>query len=81
VQDRGALRCGIVTFTVEGESAADVQRALAAAGVNVSVAPRHYTLLDMEERGLSELVRASVHYYNSDEEIGRLVDVVARLGH
>jgi selenocysteine lyase/cysteine desulfurase len=81
VQDRGELRCGIVTFTVEGESAADVQRALSAAGVNVSVAPRHYTLLDMEERGLSELVRSSVHYYNSEEEIGRLVDVVARLGH
>jgi cysteine desulfurase / selenocysteine lyase len=81
VQDRGALRCGIVTFTVEGESASDVQRALAAAGVNVSVAPRHYTLLDMEERGLSEVVRSSVHYYNSEEEIGRLVDVVARLRH
>jgi cysteine desulfurase / selenocysteine lyase len=81
VQDRGALRCGIVTFTVEGESASDVQRALSAAGVNVSVAPRHYTLLDMEERGLSEVVRSSVHYYNSEEEIGRLVDVVARLGH
>jgi cysteine desulfurase/selenocysteine lyase len=81
VQDRGALRCGIVTFTVEGESASDVQRALSAAGVNVSVAPRHYTLLDMEERGLSEVVRSSVHYYNSEEEIGRLVDVVARLHH
>jgi cysteine desulfurase / selenocysteine lyase len=80
VQDRGALRCGIVTFTVEGESASDVQRALSAAGVNVSVAPRHYTLLDMEQRGLSEVVRSSVHYYNSEEEIGRLVDVVARLG-
>ena len=80
VHDSGELRCGIVTFTVEGESATDVQRALAAAGINVSVAPRHYTLLDMEERGLSEVVRSSVHYYNSEEEIGRLVDVVARLG-
>ena len=48
----------------------------AAAGVNVSVAPRHYTLLDMEERGLREVVRASVHYYNTRGEIARLVDVV-----
>jgi len=81
VQDRGEVRCGIVTFTVEGQSAADVQRALAAAGVNVSVAPRHYTLLDMEQRGLTEVVRSSVHYYNSDDEIARLVDVVAGLAH
>jgi selenocysteine lyase/cysteine desulfurase len=81
VQDLGVERCGIVTFTVEGERAGDVQGALKAAGVNVSVAPRHYTLLDMEERGLAELVRASVHYYNDDAEIARLVDVVARLGH
>jgi selenocysteine lyase/cysteine desulfurase len=81
VHDRGAVRCGIVSFTVEGESGVDVQRALAAAGVNVSVAPRHYTLLDMEERGLREVVRSSVHYYNTESEIARLVDVVARLGH
>jgi selenocysteine lyase/cysteine desulfurase len=49
--------------------------------VNVSVAPRHYTLLDMEERGLPEVVRSSVHYYNAESEIDRLVDVVGRLGH
>jgi cysteine desulfurase / selenocysteine lyase len=81
IQDRGAVQCGIVSFTVEGESGADVKAALAAAGVNVSVAPRHYTLLDMEERGLREVVRSSVHYYNTEEELSRLVDVVSRLGH
>jgi cysteine desulfurase / selenocysteine lyase len=81
LQDLGVVRCGIVTFTVEGERAGDVQSALAAAGVNVSVAPRHYTLLDMEARGLPEVVRASVHYYNDDEEIARLVGVVGGLGH
>jgi cysteine desulfurase / selenocysteine lyase len=79
VQDRGEVRCGIVTFTVDGVSAADVQRALHAESINVSVAPAHYTLLDMEKRGLSEVVRASVHYYNSEEEVSRLVGAVERL--
>jgi cysteine desulfurase/selenocysteine lyase len=81
VQDRGRVRCGIVTFTVDGVRGADVQRALSASDINVSVAPRHYTLLDMQSRGLSEVVRASVHYYNSEAEVSRLVGAVARLAH
>jgi selenocysteine lyase/cysteine desulfurase len=81
VQDRGSVRCGIVTFTVDGLGGADVQRALHAQGINVSVAPAHYTLLDMEARGLREVVRSSVHYYNTEEEVERLVDAVGRLAH
>jgi cysteine desulfurase/selenocysteine lyase len=81
VHDRGRVRCGIVTFTVDGVGGADVQRALRASDINVSVAPRHYTLLDMQQRGLPEVVRASVHYYNSEDEVARLVGAVARLAH
>jgi cysteine desulfurase/selenocysteine lyase len=81
VQDRGAVRCGIVTFTVDGVEGADVQRALHGQGINVSVAPAHYTLLDMEARGLRDVVRSSVHYYNTEDEVARLVDAVRRLAH
>jgi selenocysteine lyase/cysteine desulfurase len=37
------------------------------------------TRIDMEDRGLSELVRASVHYYNSEDEVDRFCAEVARL--
>jgi cysteine desulfurase / selenocysteine lyase len=39
--------------------------------MNVSVSRLPSTRLDMEARGLQDLVRASVHYYNTEEEIAR----------
>ncbi|MBV9010571.1 MAG: aminotransferase class V-fold PLP-dependent enzyme [Pseudonocardiales bacterium] len=73
VHDQGQRRCGIVTFTVEGVCAQDVWRRLAACGVNTSVSPASSARLDLPHRGLSDLVRASVHYYNTDDELDRLV--------
>lgn len=76
VHDKGAVRCGIVTFDREGEPAADLQARLAAMGINTSVAVREGTRYDMDERNLDSLVRASVHYYNTDDEIDRFCRAV-----
>jgi selenocysteine lyase/cysteine desulfurase len=76
--DRGAVLGATVTFTVAGVPAEDVKRRLAAERVNVSVMEAASARLDFGERGLDEAVRSSVHYYNSDEEIGLLVDAVRR---
>jgi selenocysteine lyase/cysteine desulfurase len=73
MHDQGQRRCGIVTFTVNGVPAQDVQRHLARSGVNTSVSHASSARLDLPRRGLSELVRASVHYYNTDDELDRLV--------
>jgi selenocysteine lyase/cysteine desulfurase len=79
VHDLGAVRGGIVSFTVRDVDAAGVKASLRAARINVTVSPARGTLLDMRARGLREVVRASVHYYNTDEEIDRLAAEVARL--
>jgi selenocysteine lyase/cysteine desulfurase len=79
VRDRGALRCGIVTFTVAGKKPAAICDALRARGINVTVSPIEYTRLDMEARKLPAVVRASVHYYNSEAEVERFCAELATL--
>lgn len=76
VRDLGRVKGGIVTFTVEGRPAAAVAAGLRAGRVNVSVSGIDSTRWDMAGRGLTELVRASPHYLTTDEELGRLVDLV-----
>ncbi len=71
VTDRGAERCGIVTFIRKNASATAIRQHLAGRRINVSVSPVTAARLDLEPRGLSEVVRASVHYYNTEDEIDR----------
>lgn len=79
VRDLGAERCGIVTFTVEGKEPGEIKNALSSHGVNVAVSNPGSTLLDMQERGLTDgLVRASVHYFNSEEEVARFCELLER---
>lgn len=79
VHDRGVNQCGIVTFTLEGKDPHEIKQALAQQGINVSVSTRNVTLLDLDARGLSSMVRASVHYYNSEEEIERFCRAIEML--
>jgi cysteine desulfurase/selenocysteine lyase len=79
VHDKGLRRCGIVTFTVDGVDASEVQRRLAAQRVNTVVSPLTSGQLDLPARGLGDLVRASVHYLNTEEELDRAAEAVASL--
>jgi selenocysteine lyase/cysteine desulfurase len=79
IQDLGVQKCGIVTFTVDGREPKDIRARLAAQKINVSISTVYSTRLDMEERGLAVVVRASVHYYNTEEEIQRFCDSLARM--
>jgi cysteine desulfurase / selenocysteine lyase len=71
VHDRGPIRCGIVTFTVSGHAPDVVRASLGEARINVWVSESDDTRVDFEARGLERLVRASVHYYNTEDEIDR----------
>jgi cysteine desulfurase / selenocysteine lyase len=78
VHDQGAQRCGIVTFTVDGYSSDEIQRQLSDRGINVSVSLVEHARLDLPERGLPDLVRASVHYYNTPGELDLLLQALPK---
>jgi cysteine desulfurase / selenocysteine lyase len=80
VRDLGRVRCGIVTFTCNGLSPGEVMQRLKANGIAVRTIERSSARIDMEQRGLDELVRASVHYYNTEAEIERLCAAVRAMG-
>jgi selenocysteine lyase/cysteine desulfurase len=77
--DAGAERCAIVTFDVANVPAEAVKDALAREGINVTVSATSSAVIDSIERGLPDLVRASPHYFNTESELDRFVDAVARL--
>jgi selenocysteine lyase/cysteine desulfurase len=79
VRDLGEERCGIVSFTVESVEPAAIKRHLAADAINVSVSPAEYTRLDMDARALPAVVRASVHYYNTEDEVERFCRALSAL--
>ncbi len=79
VRDRGINQCGIVTFTVDGNTPEKIMRLLAEHHINVSVAERSSTLLDMDARDLTTMVRASVHYYNTEQEVEQFCQQIARM--
>ncbi|MGH3836017.1 MAG: aminotransferase class V-fold PLP-dependent enzyme [Pseudonocardiaceae bacterium] len=77
--DLGQVRCAIVTAKVDGMPAADVAAALGAAGVNVTTTVPEHTQFDTEDRNVHPLVRLSPHYYNTEDELERAVDLIATL--
>ena len=79
VRDEGTIQSGIVTFTVDGHPPLEVRSTLGRLGINVSSPGRENAQWDLGARGLEMVVRAGVHYFNTDEEIDRLTTAVASL--
>lgn len=79
VRDLGTRRCGIVTFTVDGSDAVAVRDALAAERVHVWTTGARFAQIDLPSRGIDTMVRASVHYLNTDDEIDATLELVQRI--
>ncbi|NOX24303.1 MAG: aminotransferase class V-fold PLP-dependent enzyme [Actinobacteria bacterium] len=79
LHDRGAVQGAIVMFDIDGVDPVSVRDVLYDQGINVSYSTRDSSVVDFDRRGVQSLVRASVHYFNTEDEIARLVQAVAGL--
>mgnify|MGYP006273313485 CR=1 FL=1 len=79
VYDIGRVQCGIVTFATPQMEAPTIQNKLRAKDINVSVSTPASTRFDAVTRTLPSLVRASVHYYNTEAEVERFVEALEEI--
>ena len=77
--DEGAEKCGIVTFRKGSASAEQIKTELGAQRINVSVSSGSGMRLSFMDRGLDAVVRASLHYYNTKDELKRFLSVVKQI--
>lgn len=73
--DLGRTPSAIVSFNVDGIEAREVVRRALAAGIVIGASEPESTRIDSENRNLADTVRASPHYYNSEAEVDRLIDL------
>jgi len=79
VCDLGRDLSAIVSYTIEGEPAEHVVERAAKAGITMGVTLPSGTRLDAERRRLPPMVRASPHYFNTEQEIDTLLDFLQDL--
>jgi selenocysteine lyase/cysteine desulfurase len=76
VLDRGRERCAIVTIDPARRDAVELKLALRARGINTSSADRSVGVLDMDEKGVTSVLRFSPHYYNTETELDAAVSAL-----
>jgi len=74
VLDRGSELAAIVTIEVARWDATELSNLLRERGINSSASLRAYAVIDMDEKRAASALRLSPHYYNTDEEIERVVE-------
>ena len=76
VLDRGSELAAIVTLEVPGWDATELSKLLRTKGINTSASLRAYAVIDMDEKRAASALRLSPHYFNTEEEIDRVVETL-----
>jgi selenocysteine lyase/cysteine desulfurase len=79
VTDTGTNRSGIVIFRHERVSSASLAEQLGSKNISVFMRPQFETRLDEKLSAQGDLVRASIHYYNTEAEVERFCAALADL--
>jgi selenocysteine lyase/cysteine desulfurase len=79
VADQGVEKCGIVTFAAEQLASDQLQRQLARKQINTSTVPFSANPVSSQRRPHPPLLRASLHYYNTLDEIDQFLTTLQQI--
>ncbi len=69
ITDQGQVQCGIVTFRTTQMDASQIKSEMKKRNINVSVSDGSGSLVSFQQRNIKSVVRASTHYFNTEQEI------------
>ena len=79
VLEKSNFSSGIITFTVDGIDATSLKNELQKADINISVCKQKNARLDLGKECTGDVNRASLHYYNTQQEISRFLKQLKKL--
>jgi len=79
LQDRGRQRCNIVTFSIHGKDPENTKKHFTSNGINIYIMTKASAIIDFGEKDIEWVVRVSPHYYNTENEIDRFIEVLRTL--
>jgi len=75
--DRGSETCNIITFRKEKKTQEDFQKAFSQHQIYYGISQSAQGQIDFEKKGVDWVVRLSPHYFNTEEEMDRVAEIVA----
>ncbi|AXY78717.1 aminotransferase class V-fold PLP-dependent enzyme [Paraflavitalea soli] len=73
VLDRGPELGGLVTFTIAGGDPVQLTQALLKRKINVVPSYRKFAVIDFDEKKVDWALRASPHYFNTNDELDQFI--------
>jgi selenocysteine lyase/cysteine desulfurase len=77
--DQGRVKCGIVTYSTTRMDSYRIKSEMKKRKINVSVSDGSGTLVSFHQRNIESVVRTSVHYFNTEQEIDTYIGALQEI--
>ena len=77
--DQGQVKCGTVTFSTTQMDSYKIKSEMKKRKINISVSDGSGTLVSFQQRNIESVVRSSVHYFNTENEIDTYIGALQEI--